>query len=81
MIFCRMAQNIFLMKVLKKWNFLQVGKKSIRRAESNFRGQKTEGQIFVLEVRGVKNGVKRHASYGFYSENLRITITKIDLRG
>ena len=65
---CRMAQNIFLMKVLKKLNFLQVGKKSIRRAESNFRGQKTEGEILVLEVSGVQNGVKRCATHGFYTK-------------
>ena len=63
-IFCRMAQNIFLMKVLKELNFLQVGKKSIRRAESNFCLQKSEGVKLALEVSRAKNGVKRCGKHG-----------------
>ena len=69
MIFCRMAQNIFLMKVLKFLNFLQVGKKSIRRAESNFCLQKSEGVKSALEVSRAKSDVKRCATYGL---NLKI---------
>ena len=52
------------MHVLKFLNFLQVGKKSIRIAGSNFRVQKSEGVNFVLEVSGVKNDCKRCATYG-----------------
>ena len=65
---CRMAQNIFLLHVLKFLNFLQVGKKSIRRAGSNFRVQKSEGVKIELEVTGAKNACKRSATYGFYYE-------------
>ena len=61
---CRMTYIIFLMPDLKFLNFLQVGKKSIRRAGSNFRVEKSEGVKMALEVSVVKNAHKRCATYG-----------------
>ena len=61
---CRMAYNIFLLQVLKFLNCLQVGKKSIRRAGSNFRVEKSEGVKRALEVSRVENACKRCGTYG-----------------